>query len=203
MRGVRIELLTLWVAVSLIWPSAAGSAVLRLSESALAERSKYIVTGEVLELKSYRGQFLDLGEVIFTDVKIRVNRVLKGRPEGTEITVQVPGGEIGRSFQICPDAPRYEKGEKVLLFLREYNGRLWNTGWLQGKYRLIDSATIVRGVEGLPVSADIPLSSLEAHLRGVIQASSSAESPASSAAGAPSSAASTAGPSAQQPGGSK
>ena len=185
MQRFHIQLPVLAGALLLTWLSAAESAVVRLSASTLAERSKYIVTGEVIELKSYRGPFLDLGEIIFTDVKIRVDRVLKGRPDGTEITIQVPGGEMGRYFQMCPDAPRYEKGEKVLLFLRDYNGKIWNTGWLQGKYRLIERGTVVRGQADFPISRDTPLTTLEAQLRSAIHASSSAENPAPSAGSAP------------------
>ncbi|MBI4585560.1 MAG: hypothetical protein HY717_16220 [Planctomycetes bacterium] len=122
----------------LAWlPAAPASALLRLlSLEEIARRSQHILCGEVVELKCYRGPFLDLGELLFTDVTVKITEQIAGKIEEETVTVQVPGGRIGDQFMVCPDAPVYEKGEKVLLFLCTYNQKLWNTGWAQGKYRL-------------------------------------------------------------------
>jgi len=163
---LRVVSLPLVVGLVLFVPTVerAWALLLRLNLDSLVEKSKFIVTGEVVGVESYRAPFLDLGEVIFTDVKIRIEKRIKGQPDGEEITVQVLGGEIGTQFQSCPDSPRYEKGEKVLVFLREWSGKLWNVGWLQGKYKLIQEGSVVQGKKDLPVSVDTPLSSLEADI---------------------------------------
>lgn len=181
------------LASALLAPVTVRAALVPLSLGELAAKSTSVITGEVTALRSYRAPFLDLGEVIFTDVTIRVESVLKGEPETREITIQVLGGKIGRAFQLCPDSALYERGEKVLVFVREYNGRIWNTGWLQGKYKLIepsntdsgktdpgntepsDPATaggvLVKGDAALPIAKDIPLETLRAALRALAPSS--------------------------------
>jgi hypothetical protein len=165
------------LASSLMAPVPARAALVPLSLGELAGKSTSVVTGEVTALRSYRAPFHHLGEVIFTDVTVRVESVLKGEPEIKEITIQVLGGKIGRAFQLCPDSARYEMGEKVLVFVREYNGRIWNTGWLQGKYRLIEPSNtessgpgsaggvLVKVDAGLPIESDVPLETLKAALK--------------------------------------
>jgi len=160
-KGLTLPLLVLFV----FGPRWVAAAVVQYNMEQLSQKSKLVVEGEVVELTSYYAPFLDLGEVMFTDVKIRVEKSIKGSPDGKEITIQVLGGQIGAAFQHCPDSPEYEKGEKVLVFLREYNGRLWNTGWQQGKYKLWQNGTVVGGKESLPIPRDVPLSTVEDQVR--------------------------------------
>jgi hypothetical protein len=161
----------------------AFSAVVRQDIASLARRSSLILAGEVLELRSFRAEYADIGEVILTDVRVRVDKAIKGQPDGEEVNVRLLGGQVGTTFQVCPDSARYEKGEKVLVFLREHQGALWNVGWLQGKYRLLQdgapgvSAT-VEGKKGLPVAENIALDDLEARLRAYWESSEGAASAA-------------------------
>jgi hypothetical protein len=139
----------------------------RLSFEEMARRSRLAVTGEVIELRSYRAPFQDAGEVMFTDVTIRIQSVLKGTPETDEVTVQVLGGRIGSAFQYCLESPRYEKGEKVLVFLRDLNGKLWNTGWLQGKYTIAADGATVKGKERFPIERDVTLETVRGLLGSI------------------------------------
>ncbi len=143
----------------------ASAAVITLTFEELTQKSKHVIAGEVTNLRSYRAPFHDLGEVIFTDVTIRIDRVLKGAPAGTQITIQVLGGEIGTQFQICLESPRYTLGEKVLIFVREYHHALWNTGWSQGKYALDASGATVRGNPKMPIARDTALATIESDVR--------------------------------------
>lgn len=142
-------------------PSATAS-LRELNLKQLCGKSDRVACGEVLEMRSYRGPFLNLGEIIFTDVTIRITEVICGKFANGELsegklTIQVAGGKIGDEFTICANSPRYERGEKVLVFLRPYNGRLWNTGWSHGKFRLRESTrnrvtvTTVEGRSGSPI----------------------------------------------------
>jgi hypothetical protein len=133
----------------------------------MASKSRLIVTGEVVGLVSYRAPLGRIGTAIFTDVTVRIHGVLKGEPDDDTVTVQVLGGTMGEVEQFCPDSARYRKGEKVLLFLREYRGRLWNCGWIQGKYRLSADGATVRGHRNLPIAADMKLGELESRLRTI------------------------------------
>lgn len=150
----------------LLASSLAMAAVKRLTFNELAVRSRLVLAGEVIALETYRGPFHDVGEVIFTDVKIRIDRILKGAPGAEEITVQFIGGKIDDESMTCLESPKYEIGEKVLVFLRDYNGKVWNTGWLQGKYRLdgngpITGETVARGREGYPLDRDASLDAIQ------------------------------------------
>ena len=165
------------------WNKQAGALVVPYNLEQLAQKSKFVLTGEVVELRSYRAPFQTLGEVIFTDVKIKVDSVLKGTVEGNEITIQVLGGKIGDAFQLCPESPRYEMGEKVCVFLREFNGKLWNTGWEQGKYKIAEGLT-VRGEPDRPIAIDMSLPILKDKVRAYsLAAPSSTERPASTEKG--------------------
>jgi len=156
---------TLAVALAAVLAAtSAHAALLSYTLPQLIEKSRHVVTGEVTEVRCYRAPFHDLGEVTFTDVTIRVDGVLKGSAV-KQVTVQVLGGEIGTAVERCPDSPRFTKGEKVLVFLREYHGALWTTGWLQGKYTLSDDGSTVKGVQTLPISRDTPLESLKAEVK--------------------------------------
>jgi hypothetical protein len=59
----------------------------------------------------------------------------------------------------------------VLVFVREYNGKLWTTGWLQGKFRLTEDGSTVRGGPTLPIRRDLPLSSVETLVDYYVQSS--------------------------------
>lgn len=148
-------------------PRFASAAVVPFNFAALTEKSKFILAGEVLALRSYRAPFHDAGEVIYTDVTIRIDKVFKGAPEGAEITIQILGGEIGQRWQKCLESARYEKGEKVLIFVRDYNNAVWNTGWFQGKYRLDATGSQVLGVEHSPIPFNTSLAQVEAAIRTV------------------------------------
>ena len=145
-----------------------GAALVPVDLQQLVRHSPLIIRGEVLDMRSYRGQFLDRGDVILTDVRVRVDEVLLDRLQPAtddevrgpgpseaverssdvlrdrrgvvrEVTVQVLGGSLDGHRQVCAESARFRKGERAILFLTPYNRRLWTTGWLQGKLRVLQS----------------------------------------------------------------
>ena len=91
-----------------------------LTLPALVSRSDTIVTGEVLDLKpSWNAARSD----IFTTVILRVDRRLKGSGGGM-IRFRVPGGTVGEDWVRVTHTPRFELGERALVFLRSGGGRL-------------------------------------------------------------------------------
>lgn len=91
-----------------------------LTLSALVTRSDTIVGGEVLDLKS--SWTVDRSD-IFTTVVLRVDRRLKGSGRDL-IRFRVPGGRVGEDWVHVTHAPRFELGERALVFLRSGGGRL-------------------------------------------------------------------------------
>jgi len=153
------------VACGLLFPQRTAALLIPYNFASLVEKSKYIVTGEVVNIRAYWAPFHGVGQVIHSDVTLRIARVLKGAGaevrEEKELTIQILGGQVGEARQICLESAEYELGEKVLVFVREYNGKLWNTGWLQGKFKLTFDSSTVRGGLTLPITRDLPLSTVE------------------------------------------
>lgn len=83
-------------------------------------RADAIVAGEVLDLQS--SWAADRSE-IFTTVVLRVDRRLKG--SGSDLVrFRVPGGRVGEDWLRVTHTPRFELGERALVFLRDAGGRL-------------------------------------------------------------------------------
>ena len=145
-------------------------AVMRLSFEELTHRSKWIVTGTVVRLESSLVSMAGVGECLVTDVTLRVESRVKGpeesgRPETSEVVLRILGGELNDTWQRCLEAPRYRLKERVLVFLREHQGKLWNTGWQQGKYTLLDDGQTVHGRPLFPIATRLALS----RVRGQIE----------------------------------
>lgn len=163
-----------FVAALLLVASPCAALVRVYSFQDLVLRSRLIVTGEVTGIRSYRGNLAGAGEVFLTDVTLRVDRTLKGDAGGSEVTIQVLGGEIDGAWQKCPEAPTYRQGERVLVFLRDYNEATWNTGWFQGKYALDTGGTAVSGAEGSPIPRDTTVDVVHSAVRTVLRTQSAA-----------------------------
>ncbi len=191
--------------LSLVFPafcSPGRASVREINLENMTLRSGYIFCGEVIDIRSHRGKFLHLGEVILTDVRIRVSETWKDTPgelrevtrekkggKITEITIRYLGGRIGDSWQKSPVSPSFTNGEKVLVFAKKFNGSLSTTGWFQGKYRLhktekraADSPeeAFVGGGKHLPIRKNTSLESLRLQVadiqkRARIQAKEGAE----------------------------
>ncbi|WP_094227055.1 hypothetical protein [Methanolobus psychrotolerans] len=80
-------------------------------------------------------------DMIYTDVGIHVNKYLKSSYDTQEWVIRVEGGTVGEDSIWVEDAPSFEYGENVLLFL---NGNIV-TGGYQGKFTMINDTAAVRG----------------------------------------------------------
>lgn len=156
-----------WILAALaLLPSPVEALVVRLSFEELTQRSPWIVAATVVRLESSMVAMDGVGECIVTDVTLRVTERLKSPTDAAELVVRILGGTLdgrtgaGDSWQLCPEAPRYRLHENVVVFLRPHKGRLWNTGWQQGKYTLDAKTGRVLGRPLLPVAAPVPFSRL-------------------------------------------
>lgn len=180
-HGPALALLTLlW---ALAGATGAHAAVLPYTFDQLVARSERILVGEVVGIRSYRGSLGGAGEVLFTDVTLKIEETLKGSDAARaekEVVVQVLGGEEGGRFLRCLESAQYKVGEKALIFLREYRGRWWNTGWLQGKYALGSAGRTgsspaaapvltVQGGPGLPVQEAVAYETVKASVLAAAQ----------------------------------
>lgn len=114
-------------------PPAHATVLRSLNLTELCDTSPTIVRGRVVQTRSaWRG-----GR-IYTAVTLRVNRSLSGaKRAGDTVTFWRLGGAVGRIAQRVIGAPRFRAGEQVVVFLHTRRGRLFVTGMLQGKVRVL------------------------------------------------------------------
>ena len=100
----------------------------------LVTRADLIVAGEVVDLKpSWNVERSDIA----TTVILRADHFLKGSVSG-EIRFRIPGGAVGDDWVWVTHAPRFEMGERALVFLRFGGPRLPTVvGMEAGKRHLV------------------------------------------------------------------
>ena len=99
--------------------------------------SVFIVHGSVVEVRS---EALADRRTIVTYVTVDVEQPLKGSP-GEAVTFLVPGGQVGRYERIVVGAPRFERGDEVVVFLSARGPSIpYVFGMSQGIYRISRSS---------------------------------------------------------------
>jgi hypothetical protein len=107
--------------------------VIPLSFEELVRQSSSVVYARVIEV---RGQWTDDRRSIDSLVTVEVIKGLKGT-SATELTVTIPGGQVGRYVNLLPGAPALSRGDLAVLFLTARGPRLpITTGFTQGIYRV-------------------------------------------------------------------
>ena len=92
----------------------------RLTLPDLVARADLIVAGQVVDLRPSRNPGRS---DISTTVVLSVDRPVKGNAGG-EVRFRVPGGAVGEDWVWVTHAPRFEIGERALVFLRFSGARL-------------------------------------------------------------------------------
>jgi hypothetical protein len=99
----------------------------------LVHESAAVVHGRVAEV---RGQWTADRRGIESLVVVHAIDYLKGR-WGGEVTVRVPGGQVGTFVNLIPGAPKLTAGDQVVLFLKADGPSMpVITGTSQGVYRV-------------------------------------------------------------------
>ncbi|RLB51968.1 MAG: hypothetical protein DRJ42_15870 [Deltaproteobacteria bacterium] len=134
-------------ALALLLPAIGGTSIAAattqrtLSLEELVDTSDVIVVGRVLRTEAVpEGPSGQPG--IHTRVDVGVEDWLFGSAPQSIVTVWVHGGRLGDRMRVVSGQARFERGERVLLFLfAADSGGLWPNGMAQGKRRL-DENTI-------------------------------------------------------------
>lgn len=142
----------------------------------LKDMSTYIVIGKVTEILPSRWSSIptDLknptdNQVMFTDVNISIEEYLKNPLPQQNITVRTMGGETDDYVYEVDLSPKFQHGERVLLFLSHDTYPAYSnispehyivTGYNQGKYTLNDNGTIKTSNDTL-VKTDQLISSIQ------------------------------------------
>jgi hypothetical protein len=128
------------------------STILRdISIEELVRTSDLIIQGEVKEI-SCRME----ADHIYTYVSVEISKSIKGEfPQ--EITLRIKGGKIGNIVEKVSGSPSFEKGERVILFLKRKNEFFSVSGMALGKFKIINErgvALVINNAEGLSVYKD-------------------------------------------------
>ena len=79
---------------------------------------------------------------IYTYASIRVDEGIKGAPRRA-LLIRQPGGRIGSLHLDAPGTPKFNKGDQVIVFLRDRkDGTFDVVGLSQGKYDLTDNFAV-------------------------------------------------------------
>ncbi len=92
--------------------------------------------------KESRSHWAENSRRIYTDIRFEVEQPVKGGASGN-VTVRLPGGQVGDLAQVAAGAPEFEIGGRYVLFLAvRPDGRYRVVGFSQGCY------PVVAGAEG-------------------------------------------------------
>jgi len=164
-------------------PVTDATTVESLSLDEMIERASFIFIGKAGEA---RAEWNADHTRIYTYVRFDVERYLKGGAGGRELTLRVPGGQVGEFAALMPGAPQFTPGEDVLLFCSGAQARVPTVlGLALGKFAITRAASgeriLKRDVSGLVLAdyrtdsrtPDTPvtqyrLSEIEARIRRVL-----------------------------------
>jgi hypothetical protein len=131
-----------------------ASSILQLSFDQLVTDSQLIFSGEVIESQA---QWDERGSRIDTLVTFKVEEIIKGDHESTEITLSFAGGEIGQVREQVEGMVYPKTGEEGIYFVESTEQVLVNplVGWRQGHFRRvnIDGVERIFAVDGRAVKS--------------------------------------------------
>jgi hypothetical protein len=160
------------------WERAAGAALLAvvaaapvsamtirpMTDAQLVRTSDVIVVGTVTQISS--GEW---DHRIVTWVDVAIERRIKGRSAGDSIRLTEVGGQAGGRHLVIPGAPRYEPGERVVVFARAWGDRLLRTNsFALGKFAVRESpGGVAEARQAAPAKAARPLASFLDRMQGL------------------------------------
>jgi hypothetical protein len=176
----------LWLALVLCLTTATApvwaSTFVAMPRLQLVEQADSVIVGRVLAVEPYWDS--EHG-VIVSEAVISVEKELVGEtPE--VIRVKTWGGRIGNALIEASGMPKFQEGERQLLFLYTRRGEQVPRvlGYQQGQYRIVEAedgteiakpaveaGVIILGSERRPMSftGDVPLERLEQEIRDLAQ----------------------------------
>jgi hypothetical protein len=101
------------VVLSFVLAGALPAVMIEIPADQLAARADVIVSGTVTRLDS---RWDEAKTLIYTDVRVATGQFEKGTA-GREVTVRIPGGEVGDIGLAVEDMPIFKVGDEVKLYL--------------------------------------------------------------------------------------
>lgn len=121
------------LALAVVAAPAAASTFIALDRSELVAQSDAVVQGRVLKVSSF---WSPSGRVILTEVMVQVEEKILGEAPGV-VVLRTAGGTVGGYTVEAHGFPKFEVGERAVLFLRNSANVAEVTGYRQGQYRIV------------------------------------------------------------------
>ena len=132
------SLITLWAtAILAISTSLYATTIQKFTFEEMVELAALIVEAEVLDVS-----VIDTGNVVYTNVLLAVNDVLKGENPGDYLELNFLGGESDKIAVLVSGQDIPLLGEKGFYFIEDLESKSVNPliGWSQGHFRIITDA---------------------------------------------------------------
>lgn len=145
-RRVMMYSLLIFTAAGLFHPAACVAQVKKMTAQELTTESTSILYGKCTKLES---AWTEDKSMILTSVTVVPEYYLKGNL-GTEVTITVPGGQVGDIIYEVSEMPAFHKGEEVFTFIWQHpNGMNLVTGGSQGKLKIhVDASSGRKTIQG-------------------------------------------------------
>jgi hypothetical protein len=114
------------------WDSLHATTVRHLSFDDLVAKAEVIVTGQVIDSRTYR---TGDGKLILTSYTVQVGENIKGKAPAT-LTVTTVGGKLGNTVLRVSGMPQFQAGENAVLFLERSGAYTTVVGLNQGKFSI-------------------------------------------------------------------
>lgn len=123
----------------------------KMTKEELLKESDMVVEGFVQDIQSFKApsEIRPGKEDIFSNITLQVSEYLYNPKSfsASQIVVGVLGGIVENTTMKVNDGPVFEKGEQVIVFLKQKDERVFAVvGWAQGKYT-IDHGVVGSGYE--------------------------------------------------------
>jgi hypothetical protein len=131
-------LITLWAtAILAISTSLYATTIQKFTFEEMVELAALIIEAEVLDVS-----VIDTGNVVYTNVLLAVNDVLKGENPGDYLELNFLGGESDEIAVLVSGQDIPLLGEKGFYFIEDLESKSVNPliGWSQGHFRIITDA---------------------------------------------------------------
>lgn len=130
-RAVQVCVLALLLCAAAV--PATASTFLAMDQAELVAASDAVVIGEVTAVRSFWNEG---ATAIVTEAFVRVNETLAGDAPAM-VVVRTFGGEVGAVKIEAHGFPKFDQGQRLVLYLGADGDAARVIGYLQGQYRIV------------------------------------------------------------------
>jgi hypothetical protein len=121
------------LALAVVAAPAVASTFIALDQRELVAQSDSVVQGRVLKVNSF---WSPSGRIVLTEVIVQVEEKILGAAPGV-VVLRTAGGTVGGYTVEAHGFPKFEVGERAVLFLHNSSNVAEVTGYRQGQYRIV------------------------------------------------------------------